>query len=496
MAQVKNLKNLLKNSVTASHHLYVQNTKLGSDFKFQLNNLFPVISNTGTAGVTIHSGLTNTSQFNLRQIAATSTSVDSGNRALTSTLHNDGHILLTLVESVLDLNLCDNSSAGFLKTVNLATNVGATILPVANGGTGIATLTANGVLIGNGTSAVTAVDMSTKGGILVGDGSGNPQALAVGTNDYVLTADSSTATGLAWKAVTGAGAALTATLDTGNNNIDLGTGWLSGDGSNNKGINIDSAGKVFAGTGTASFNSEFNINGDIEFLGGSGQPSATLSLKAVTSGTGGHLIATAGSSSSGNGGYLYLNAGSSTGGNGVGGNVEISAGLRDGTGARNGSIEFAVYNRTNALVTVNDKSSSLILDDNLDATIKYGNAIFHTPTKGIVYTSRGDVTQLTNHSTSVTSNATAGIITLAAVSLATGTETEFRVVNSAAQADSLILLTVESPNASTSTDDSIIIAQIASKSDGNFDIILKNIGDASTDASARKIHYMIINNSV
>ena len=193
---------------------------------------------------------------------------------------------------------------------------------------------------------------------------------------------------------------------------------------------------------------------------------------------------------------LFLNAGSSTGGNGVGGNVEISAGLRDGTGARNGSIDFSVYNRTNALVTVNDKASSLILDDNLDATIKYGNAIFHTPTKGIVYTSRGDVTQLTNHSTSVTSNATAGIITLAAVTLATGTESEFRVVNSAAQADSLILLTVESPNASTSTDDSIIIAQIASKSDGNFDIILKNIGDSTTDANARKIHYMIINNSV
>ena len=495
MAQVKNLKNLLKNSVTASHHLYVQNTKLGSDFKFQLNNLFPVISNTGTAGVTIHSGLTNTSQFNLRQIAATSTSLDSGNRALTSTLHNDGHILLTLVESVLDLDLCDNSSAGFLKAVDLAANVGATILPVANGGTGVAEVTGNSLLYGRGTASLGSIAFATKGMLLAGTGS-VPQALAVGTNGYVLTADSTTTTGLAWKAVTGAGAALTDTLDTANNNIDLGTGWLSGDGSSNKGINIDSAGNVFAGTGTASFNSEFNINGDIEFLGGSGQPSATLSLKDVTSGTGGHLTATAGSSSSGNGGYLYLNAGSSTGGNGVGGNVEISAGLRDGTGARNGSIEFAVYNRTNSLVTTNDKSSSLILDDNLDATIKYGNAIFHTPTKGIVYTSRGDVTQSTNHSTSVTSNATAGIITLAAVSLASGSEAEFRVVNSAAQIDSLILLTVESVATGTSTDDSIIIAQIASKADGNFDIALKNIGDAATDTAARKIHYMIINNSV
>ena len=78
-------------------------------------------------------------------------------------------------------------------------------LPVANGGTGATSLTANGVLIGNGTSAVTAVDLSTKGHLLAGDGSGNPSALAVGTNDYVLTADSSEATGLKW-ALAAAGA--------------------------------------------------------------------------------------------------------------------------------------------------------------------------------------------------------------------------------------------------------------------------------------------------
>ena len=77
---------------------------------------------------------------------------------------------------------------------------------VAYGGTGASTLTANGVLIGNGTSAVTAVDMSTKGKILVGDGSGNPQALAVGTNDYVLTADSGETTGTKWAAAPAAAA--------------------------------------------------------------------------------------------------------------------------------------------------------------------------------------------------------------------------------------------------------------------------------------------------
>ena len=78
----------------------------------------------------------------------------------------------------------------------------ATDIGVAHGGTGASSLTANGVLIGNGTSAVTAVDMSTKGKLLIGDGSGNPQALSVGTNNHVLTADSSEGTGIKWAAVT------------------------------------------------------------------------------------------------------------------------------------------------------------------------------------------------------------------------------------------------------------------------------------------------------
>ena len=77
---------------------------------------------------------------------------------------------------------------------------------VAHGGTGASTLTANGVLIGNGTSAVASVDMSTKGHVLIGDGSGNPQMLAVGDDDQVLTADSGETTGVKWAAAAGGGA--------------------------------------------------------------------------------------------------------------------------------------------------------------------------------------------------------------------------------------------------------------------------------------------------
>jgi hypothetical protein len=79
----------------------------------------------------------------------------------------------------------------------------STDLSVANGGTGASSLTSNGVLIGNGTAAVSAVDMSTKGHVLIGDGSGNPQMLAVGCNAQVLTACSGETTGVKWAAAAG-----------------------------------------------------------------------------------------------------------------------------------------------------------------------------------------------------------------------------------------------------------------------------------------------------
>ena len=41
-----------------------------------------------------------------------------------------------------------------------------------------------------------------------------------------------------------------------------------------------------------------------------------------------------------------------------------------------------------------------------------------------------------------------------------------------------------------------MLAQVTGKADGSFKVILKNVGDANTDANARKINFLIINNSV
>ena len=58
--------------------------------------------------------------------------------------------------------------SSILPPVNVSAASGT--LPVANGGTGAATFTANNVLLGNGTSALQTVAPSTVGNVLVSNG--------------------------------------------------------------------------------------------------------------------------------------------------------------------------------------------------------------------------------------------------------------------------------------------------------------------------------------
>ena len=107
-----------------------------------------------------------------------------------------------------NINLPGVNASGSQNTSGTAAGLSAT-LAVSSGGSGATSLTANGVLIGNGTSAIASVDMSTKGKLLVGDGSGNPSLLTVGgTGGHVLTVDSSEATGMKWAAAAGGGGGL------------------------------------------------------------------------------------------------------------------------------------------------------------------------------------------------------------------------------------------------------------------------------------------------
>jgi len=69
----------------------------------------------------------------------------------------------------IQTNLASTASATFNGSANITPGVTGT-LPVANGGTGAATLTANNVLLGNGTSAVQVVAPGTNGNVLTSNG--------------------------------------------------------------------------------------------------------------------------------------------------------------------------------------------------------------------------------------------------------------------------------------------------------------------------------------
>jgi hypothetical protein len=86
--------------------------------------------------------------------------------------------------------LSNGSSApsfGAVPTVNLATGVTGT-LPVGNGGTGAASLTANNVLLGNGTSAVQVVAPGTNGNVLTSNGTTWQSTAPAGGGSWVFLA--------------------------------------------------------------------------------------------------------------------------------------------------------------------------------------------------------------------------------------------------------------------------------------------------------------------
>ena len=68
---------------------------------------------------------------------------------------------------------------------NLVYRAGGTDVPVSDGGTGASSFTDGGVLLGSGTSAITATAVLGDGEILIGDASGDPTTLDVGSSTAI-----------------------------------------------------------------------------------------------------------------------------------------------------------------------------------------------------------------------------------------------------------------------------------------------------------------------
>ena len=124
--------------------------------------------------------LTNATGLPVGGISAT------GTPSITTYLRGDGSWSAVSANITINTTAITGGTTGRILYDNAGTVGELASVPVANGGTGAATLTANAVLIGNGTSAVTAVAPGTTGNLLTSDGT-----------SWVSTANTGVSTGKA-----------------------------------------------------------------------------------------------------------------------------------------------------------------------------------------------------------------------------------------------------------------------------------------------------------
>jgi len=112
---------------------------------------------------------------------------NGGTGVTTST--GSGAVVLATSPTLTTPNLGTPSAATLTNATGLPLTTGVTgTLPVANGGTGATSLTANNVILGNGTSAVQVVAPSTAGNVLTSNGTTWTSAAGAGGNGQVFTA--------------------------------------------------------------------------------------------------------------------------------------------------------------------------------------------------------------------------------------------------------------------------------------------------------------------
>ena len=466
---------LAKTSVDNYDYLQADNSVTGVSRKISAASLFPSLVTTGSGGENFWVSVTNKNQLNFKGLK-------SGDTGLLTAATTDNNIVLTVLEAGIDLSLCNNTNSLFNSGVDFTGVVTGENSPL-NGGTGLSTIAKGAILYANAVDTIVATAAPTDGQILMGNATlGYPVLNTITGGDNVTVTNTAGSISIAASLTT-----MAAVLDMANYGIDLGTGWLSGNGTA-EGINIDSAGKVFIGedTPTADFQEALNIKGSIRFTNNAAptiKPTATTSTN-----VGMAVTIEGGSSASGAAGHLNLTGGTASG-TAVGGSVILTGG-QDTGGANNGTIQLKTYTGGTATAGLT------VASEGQNVTVDTGNLVITAAAKGIIHTGSGTVTQASNHSTATAAiNSTSGVITLAAVALAAGAEANFAVANSTIQADSVILLTVQSPAAASATDNATLVAQLDEVNAGSMNIRLSNPGAAATAASASKIHFLVINNS-
>lgn len=173
-------------SVTTSHYFILDDGS--STTKLQaLTAAIKTISTLGAAGASVikEFSLGTLSQRDI--VGGTGVTVTQNTNDITLSV-TQGDININNLTGSLDLSTADNSSSLFLSSVNLASNVTGT-LPIANGGTGLTSLTANSVLLGGASMGAAVLDADKE--ILVGTSSGPQMKTLTAGSNISLTQDNS-----------------------------------------------------------------------------------------------------------------------------------------------------------------------------------------------------------------------------------------------------------------------------------------------------------------
>ena len=391
------------------------------------------------------------------------------------------NLVIGLDHRRINLSLGDNTTSAFLSesggsnALNLETSSIGGTLPVTRGGTGFGAFTQGGLLYGNGTAGFGVMSAIAAGSLLVGQGTGSsPAELPISaTNGTVLTVSGSN---LVWQKPSISTASLSSTLLMNNNNINLGTGYLSGTGTSS-GLSLsNSSDYVYIGSGTKYYNARLNVDGNLTLGNSSGTAEQTIKIQGCTAGASPALnILGSDNADSNTGGNINITAGGGDT-NGNGGHLSLGGGIPAGTGAAGN-----VYLKTNNTV-------GLSVDENQDVNVT--NNLTLSQGKTIELRGTETVTQATSITTDVTLNATAGVIVLHATAIAGHDSHYFTFNNTLINARSIILLSCEVDGAEASG--AGLTAQLADRAAGSVKIRVSNTGNATTTTN-HSIHFLIMN---
>ena len=117
--------------VSSSNNYFLYMSDLGTerDVKFKAKDFFTSVTSSGSGTSLISRSTLNSVSLKTLSAGTTTLNVSDGGKGLE----------VSLVETNVDLNNCNNTNAKFLKSVDLPVDTGTSILPIVNGGTGSST---------------------------------------------------------------------------------------------------------------------------------------------------------------------------------------------------------------------------------------------------------------------------------------------------------------------------------------------------------------------